>query len=162
METVDESNPCDVGRCHLLRNPDALPHQCQVIMGKCGLDVPPDGFDVQALQGPDARSKYLDQKQKYYNYQRKRKKLRKERTKRTRSLLLLLNKLNGLLDQLEQQLSAGIQMPCQILPAPQGDPQSLPAATSDVPNRGKYPDRIVSLSKSYIRPIVRGQGSEES
>jgi len=94
-------------------NADALPDQRQIALGKCRLDVPPDGFDVQALQHTDATKQYLDQKQKYFNYQRKRKKLRKERIKRTRSLLLLLDKLNVQLDELEEHLPEGFSMPAK-------------------------------------------------
>lgn len=103
------------------------------------------------------RSKYLDQKQKYFNYQRKRKKLRKERTKRTRSLLLLLNKLNGLLDELEQQLPGQIEMPAKYYSRRKVIRKVYRQQLQMFRTGESIPDRIVSLSKSYIRPIVRGK-----
>ena len=103
------------------------------------------------------RSKYLDQKQKYFNYQRKRKKLRKERTKRTRSLLLLLDKLNGLLDELEQQLSGQIEMPAKYYQRRKVVRKVYRQQLQMFSTGESIPDRIVSLSKSYIRPIVRGK-----
>ena len=103
------------------------------------------------------RSKYLDQKQKYYNYQRKRKKLRKERTNRTRSLLLLLNKLNGLLDELEQQISGQIDMPAKYYQRRKVIRKVYRQQLQMFHTGESIPDRIVSLSKSYIRPIVRGK-----
>ena len=103
------------------------------------------------------RSKYLDQKQKYFNYQRKRKKLCKERTKRTRSLLLLLNKLNGLLDELDQQLSGRIEMPAKYYSRLKVIRKVYGQQLQMFGTGESIPDRIVSLSKSYIRPIVRGK-----
>jgi len=122
---------------------DWMYHQMALMCKHCKIRIP--------------RSKYLDQKQKYFNYQRKRKKLRKERTKRTRSLLLLLNKLNGLLDELEQQLSGQIQMPAKYYSRRKVIRKVYRQQLQMFRTGESIPDRIVSLSKSYIRPIVRGK-----
>ncbi len=103
------------------------------------------------------RSKYLEQKTKYNNYQRKRKKPRKERKKRTRSLLYLLNKLNELLDQLEDQYQNQLDLPVKyfkrrIIIRKVYKQQKQMFETGE-----SIPGRIVSISKSYIRPIVRGK-----
>jgi hypothetical protein len=103
------------------------------------------------------RSKYLDQKQKYFNYQRKRKKLRKERNKRTRSLLWLLDKLNGQLDELEEQLSSRFEMPVKYSKRRMVIRKVYRQQLEMFRTGESIPDRIVSLSKSYIRPIVRGK-----
>lgn len=122
---------------------DWMYHQMALMCKHCKLRIP--------------RSKYLDQKQKYFNYQRKRKKLRKERTKRTRSLLLLLNKLNGLLDELEQQLSGQIEMPAKYYSRRKVIRKIYRQQHEMFRTGESIPDRIVSLSKFYIRPIVRGK-----
>lgn len=103
------------------------------------------------------RSKYLEQKEKYYNYQRKRRKPQKDTTKRTRSLLYLLSKLNGLLDDCEDRYQDRIQLPDKyyqkrkiIRKVYQQQKQMFESGKS-------ITDRIVSISKSYIRPIVRGK-----
>ena len=122
---------------------DWMYHQMALMCKHCKIRIP--------------RSKYLDQKQKYFNYQRKRKKLRKERTKRTRSLLLLLNKLNGLLDELEQQLSKQIEMPAKYYSGRKVIRKVYRQQLQMFRTGESIPDRIVSLSKFYIHPIVRGK-----
>jgi hypothetical protein len=122
---------------------DWMYHQMALMCKHCKIRIP--------------RSKYLEQKQKYFNYQRKRKKLRKERTKRTRSLLLLLDKLNGLLDELEQQLSGQIEMPAKYYGRRKVIRKVYRQQLQMFHSGESIPDRIVSLSKSYIRPIVRGK-----
>jgi len=122
---------------------DWIYHQMALMCKHCKIRMP--------------RSKYLDQKQKYFNYQRKRKKLCKERIKRTRSLLLLLDKLNGQLDELEEKLSPRFEMPSKydkrrkVIGKVYGQQLEMFRTGESIP------DRIVSLSKSYIRPIVRGK-----
>jgi len=122
---------------------DWMYHQMALICKHCKIRMP--------------RSKYLDQKQKYFNYQRKRKKLRKERTKRTRSLLLLLNKFNSLLDELEQHLCGPIEMPAKYYQRRKVIRKVYRQQIQMFRTGESIPDRIVSLSKSYIRPIVRGK-----
>lgn len=103
------------------------------------------------------RSKYIEQKDKYYNYQRKKRKSQKDTTKRTRSLLYLLGKFNQLLDNLEDQYYNQIQLPDKYYQNRKVI-RKVYLQQMQIFETGKsLPDRIVSISKSYIRPIVRGK-----
>lgn len=102
-----------------------------------------------------ARSKYLDWCKRYNAYARKRKKLVKERNKVSRGLLKLLYKLTGALHQLEQKYdfekSKKYQTQRSIL-------KKVYQQQKEIFTTGKsVPDRIVSIAKSYLRPIVRGK-----
>jgi hypothetical protein len=103
------------------------------------------------------RNKYEEQWNKYNNYSHKRKKTHKETLKRTRSLLYLLTKIVRLLKGIENRYQEQLELPeryyekikiiCKVLKQQQ-----------EIFETGKsVPDRIVSISKSYIRPIVRGK-----
>lgn len=107
----------------------------------------------QKIQLP--RTKYLKWKPRYFEYSRKRKRSKKETRVLTRALLNLLNKLNDSLNHVESIYR--IELPnkyyqrrkivCKIYN------QQL-----SLFNTGKSPkNRIVSISKDYIRPIVRGK-----
>jgi transposase-like protein DUF772/DDE family transposase len=110
------------------------------------------------LKIPTPRTKYLEQKEKYFSYMRMRKKPWKQTTKRTRSLLYLLNKLFEELDKIEDQYRIHLQFPEKyykkrrvIRKVLSQQQEMFTTGTHSVPNR------IVSISKSYIRPIVRGK-----
>ncbi|WP_418263639.1 hypothetical protein [Flavobacterium faecale] len=101
------------------------------------------------------RTKFLDWCRRYNEYSKKRKKQSKHRTKVTRGLLKLLYKLNAELNKIENQnyFEATKKYKNQ---------RSLIAKVyqqqSQIFKTGKsVPDRIISISKSYIRPIVRGK-----
>lgn len=101
------------------------------------------------------RTKYIDWCKRYNQYSRKRKKTSKHRTKTTRGLLKLLYKLNGELSKIENQNSfeqaTKYKKQRQII-------SLVYQQQSKIFTTGKsVPDRIVSISKSYIRPIVRGK-----
>lgn len=103
------------------------------------------------------RTKYLKQKERYSNYSRKRRKSKKECRVLTRSLLHLLGKLLGLLEEIESENP-------DILSLPQRYYQKLAVISKILEQQEEIfetgvsvPDRIVSISKSYIRPIVRGK-----
>lgn len=101
------------------------------------------------------RSKYLDWCKRYNAYARKRKKLVKERNKVSRGLLKLLYKLTVALHQLEQKYdfekSKKYQTQRTIL-------KKVYQQQKEIFTTGKsVPDRIVSIAKSYLRPIVRGK-----
>ena len=101
------------------------------------------------------RSKYLDWCKRYNAYARKRKKLVKERNKVSRGLLKLLYKLTAALHQLEQKYdfekSKKYQTQRTIL-------KKVYQQQKEIFTTGKsVPDRIVSIAKSYLRPIVRGK-----
>lgn len=101
------------------------------------------------------RTKYLDWCRRYNEYSKKRKKQSKYRTKVTRGLLKLLYKLNGELNKIENQNSFVFTLKYKqqrsiITKVYQQQAQIFKTGKS-------VPDRIVSISKSYIRPIVRGK-----
>ena len=101
------------------------------------------------------RTKFLRWQLSYQTYSRKRKRRIKERRSLTRGLLRLLEKLLGELDRLEDEH--------QWQPSPKHQTRR---ATVDKVFDQQYPyfhhghkpkDRVVSLSKPYLRPIVRGK-----
>ena len=103
------------------------------------------------------RTKYLKQKERYSYYSCKRRKSKKERRVLTRSLLHLLGKLLFLLEKIERDYSCKFTMSdryyrqIKIITTVLSQQQEIFETGKSVPNR------IVSLSKSYIRPIVRGK-----
>jgi hypothetical protein len=104
------------------------------------------------------RNKYDEQLGKYNIYSRKRKKTHKETLKRTRSLLYLLGKILGLLYEIEENYKEKLDLPRKyherikvIRKVLKQQREIFETGVSSVP------DRIVSISKSYIRPIVRGK-----
>lgn len=103
------------------------------------------------------RTKYLKQKERYSYYSRKRRKSKKERRVLTRSLLHLLNKLLFLLEETQRNHSDEFTMPARYYRQIKIVTRVL-SQQQEIFETGKsVPDRIVSLSKSYIRPIVRGK-----
>jgi hypothetical protein len=99
------------------------------------------------------RTKYLKQYDRYRNYSRKRKRTIKERTVLTRSLLHLLSKLLGILDDTEPQCNMPQKYYNQIETI-----KTILKQQQEIFKTGKsVPDRIVSIAKAYIRPIVRGK-----
>jgi Transposase domain (DUF772) len=101
------------------------------------------------------RSKYLDWCKRYNAYARKRKKLVKERNKVSRGLLKLLYKLTAALHQLEQKYdfekSKKYQTQRTVI-------KKVYQQQKEIFTTGKsVADRIVSIAKSYLRPIVRGK-----
>ena len=102
------------------------------------------------------RTKYLEQKEKYFAYMRKRRKPWKQTVKRTRSLLYLLDKLILELDKIEDQ-HRSLRFPEKYWDRRRVIRKVL-SQQQEIFETGKsVPDRIVSISKSYIRPIVRGK-----
>jgi len=109
------------------------------------------------LKIPTPRTKYLEQKDKYFAYMRKRKKPWKETTKRTRSLLYLLNKLIKLQGKIEDQNRIWIKFPEKYYTKKSVICKVLSQQNQIFHTRKSVPDRIVSIAKSYVRPIVRGK-----
>lgn len=103
------------------------------------------------------RTRYLDQKEKYDAYSRKRKKLRKDTKARTRSLLYLLEKIIGLLEEVEQTYSGHLEMPQKYYTRLRTVKQVLEQQQEMFITKQSVSNRIVSIAKSYIRPIVRGK-----
>ena len=94
---------------------------------------------------------------KYNNYSHKRKKTNKETIPRTRSLLYLLGKLLGLLREIEDQYEDQLEMTKRYDERIKVIRKVLKQQQEIFEAGGSVPDRIVSISKSYIRPIVRGK-----
>lgn len=103
------------------------------------------------------RTKYLKQKDRYGNYSRKRRKSKKERKVLTRSLLHLLEKLLFLLEDIEKEYSGILNMPKRYYRQIDIITKVLEQQQEIFETGESVPSRIVSLSKSYIRPIVRGK-----
>jgi len=103
------------------------------------------------------RNKYLEQRTKYMQYSRKRKKSIKETHVRIRSLLYLLGKLLGLLKEIEQLYQDRLEMPKKYYRRIRLIKTVLKQQKQIFETGKSVSDRIVSLSKPYIRPIVRGK-----
>jgi len=107
------------------------------------------------LNEPLPRTKYLKWRNRYISYSKMRKKTNKKKIPLTRALLHLLNKLNGLLDELEQNNS--IEMPKRYYNR-RATIKQIYTQQKQLFETGISPkNRIVSISKNYIRPIVRGK-----
>jgi len=103
------------------------------------------------------RNKYLDQEARYDAYMLKRKKPWKETITRTRSLLYLLNKLIEQMDEIDEQYSSMLKYPRKYYKR-RSDIRKVLSQQKQMFKTGKsVPDRIVSIAKSYVRPIVRGK-----
>jgi hypothetical protein len=103
------------------------------------------------------RNKYEEQRDKYNNYSHKRKKVHNETLRRTRSLLYLLRKLLGLLHKIEDQYQDQLALPRKYHERIKVIRKVLKQQQELFETGGSVPDRIVSISKTYIRPIVRGK-----
>lgn len=101
------------------------------------------------------RTKYLKWKERYYHYSRKKKRRKTETKVLTRSLLKLLKKLMGCLGLLKQKHE--VEMPGRYYKRI-STIKRIYAQQQALFSEGKKPEgRIVSIGKSYIRPIVRGK-----
>jgi hypothetical protein len=103
------------------------------------------------------RNKYEEQWDKYNNYSHKRKKTHKETVKRIRSLLYLLRKILVLLKEIENQYQEQLDLPNRYYTNIKIIRKVLKQQQEIFQTGESVPDRIVSISKSYIRPIVRGK-----
>jgi hypothetical protein len=114
------------------------------------------------LKIPSPRTKYLKQRDRYFAYSRKRRKSKKERTVLTRSLLHLLNKLIEEQDKFEDQYRINLRFPEKYRQRRRVIRKVL-SQQQEMFTTGNYsiPDKIVSISKSYIRPIVRGKETKK-
>ena len=107
------------------------------------------------LGEPLPRIRYLKWKKRYVSYSKMRSKTKKKRKVITRSLLLLLTKLSGEMNRLETGITD------QLTPH-HHKRRATAKKTFQQQNtyfhKGKKPrERIVSLDRPYIRPIVRGK-----
>ena len=101
------------------------------------------------------RTKYRKWKERYFDYIRKRRKPSKDKRVLTRALLNLLAKLNTELGRIEQEHSFNISEKYthrrKIIKKVYEQQMQL-FTTGEKPK-----GRIVSIAKSYLRPIVRGK-----
>ena len=101
------------------------------------------------------RTKYLKWRNRYFEYSRKRRKPSKEKRILTRSLLLLLEKINNELDKIEQEYNFDI---AQSYYQRRETIKKIHSQQLYLFTTGESPkNRIVSISKNYLRPIVRGK-----
>jgi hypothetical protein len=104
------------------------------------------------------RSKYEEQHTKYLHYQKTRKKTYKKELVRMRSLLYLLDKLLNQIIVIEQACEGqGITMTNQYKHRINTIHKILEQQEHHFDTNEPIKDRIVSISKDYIRPIVRGK-----
>ena len=101
------------------------------------------------------RTKYLKWKKRNLGFSKMRRKTKSKRRSLTRSLLHLLNKINQELDNLESIYN--IEMPDSYRDRRETI-STIYQQQYSLFTTGEYPkNRIVSISKNYLRPIVRGK-----
>ena len=101
------------------------------------------------------RTKFLKWKKRYINYSKMRRKTKKKRNSLTRSLLLLLDKLNTFLNTIEKQYT--FKMPKAYKQRRTIIKKIHSQQYGLFHKQIKPKNRIVSIDKSYLRPIVRGK-----
>lgn len=105
------------------------------------------------------RTKYMKWKPRYFEYSRKRRKSQKGTRILTRALLNLLEKLNDCLDQIES--THDIEIPDKYYKR-RTTIRKVYQQQFALFTTGENPkNRIVSLAKDYIRPIVRGKETKK-
>lgn len=111
---------------------------------------------VKYLKGRMPRSKYDKQKCRYHVYSKKRKRSQSETRVLKRSLLHLLNKLIGLLDETVEGNRSRLELPARFHKRLSVIREVLEQQTARFEGQA-VKGLIVSIDKSYIRPIVRGK-----
>ena len=101
------------------------------------------------------RTKFLKWKKRYVNYSKMRRKTKKKRNALTRALLLLLNKLNTFLNRIEKQYN--FEMPKDYYKRRTTIKKIHRQQYGLFHHQIKPKNRIVSIAKNYLRPIVRGK-----
>ncbi len=107
-------------------------------------------------KGRMPRSKYNEQKGKYLSYSKTRKRSHKKTRRRIKSLLYLLEKLLGQLSDILKELPQNITMPDRFYTR-ETIIKKILEQQSELFEGNQVKGRIISISKSYIRPIVRGK-----
>lgn len=113
------------------------------------------------LKIPTPRTKYLKQKERYNHYSRKRRKSKKQRTVLTRSLLHLLEKILTALQDIEQDNQDRLDLSENYYARIKTISLVLDQQNQIFKTGESVPNRIVSIAKSYIRPIVRGKETKK-
>ena len=108
------------------------------------------------------RSKYLKQKDRYSSYSRKRHKRIQERIVLTRSLLHLLDKIVELQDNIEREYQDKLTFPKRYYDRFNTIKKILVQQSEMFQtNTTSIPERIVSIDKNHIRPIIRGKETKK-
>jgi len=109
----------------------------------------------KSLKIKQPRSKYLKWKRRYIGYSKMRRKTKKKRTSLTRALLKLLLKFIEFLNIIDKQYA--LELPKRYYKT-RRIIKKVYTQQYVYFTKGKKPtQRIVSLSKDYLRPIVRGK-----
>ena len=103
------------------------------------------------------RNKYDEIQRRYMHFSRTRKKTQKKKAKLRRALLYLLGKLSGQLDDIERQHAQHLQLGSHYHKRRNSIRRVLIQQKQMHATGKSMPERIVSLDKPYIRPIVRGK-----
>jgi hypothetical protein len=104
------------------------------------------------------RSKYQEQNEKYLSYQKQRKKKYRQTQVRKRALLYLLDKLLNQIDGIYQiAANKELVMPPMYHQRIQTIQTILVQQQEHFETNLPIKDRIVSIAKNYLRPIVRGK-----
>ena len=112
----------------------------------------------KAIKGRMPRSKYTEIKDRYLDYQRNKKKTWKKSQKLIRSLLYLLNKLNAQLSEMEQIPGAELMLLNKTYIERRKVIKRIYVQQEKLYETGERSEgMIVSIDKSYLRPIVRGK-----
>ena len=108
------------------------------------------------IKGRMPRSKYLEQRNKYLSYSKTKRKSHKKTQKRIKSHIYLLGKLLAQLLEIEQKLPDNFNFSKKYYSRVLTITKVL-EQQNQLFKGEKIKDRIVSIDKSYIRPIVRGK-----
>ena len=111
----------------------------------------------KARKGRMPRNKYSEQKSKHLAYQKRRKKTHKLTQRRIKSLLYLLEKLIVQFDTMLKELPPHIELPYIIWERKVTIKKVLDQQYQWYTTEEKPKHLIVSIDKSYIRPIIRGK-----
>jgi len=111
---------------------------------------------VKALKGRMPRSKYNKQRHRYRIYSKKRKRSQSETRVLKRSLLHLLDKLIGILEETVAENRSRLELSSLFYKRLSVICKVLHQQTVRF-HGGEVKGLIVSIDKSYIRPIVRGK-----
>jgi len=109
------------------------------------------------LKIPTPRTKYREQKEKYFAYTRMRRKPWPLTVKRIRSLLYLLKKIIEQQEKIEDQHRIWIKLPEKYYTRKRVIRKVLSQQQQIFQTNKTVPDRVVSIAKSYVRPIIRGK-----
>jgi len=113
------------------------------------------GF-YKLVKGSTPRSKFIEIKKRYLVYSRKRKKTHKQTTKMLKSLIPLLSKLLSQLSEIINRIGIQYRLDIRFLRRFTTIKDVLVQQKQLLAGQ-EVKNRIVSLDKEYVRPIIRGK-----